>query len=383
MEKGILYWITGLAGSGKTTIGNMLYYEIKKKKSNTVILDGDILKNISKEISGYSYEDRKKRARVYSNICKMLVDQGINVVICTIAMFDEIREWNRNNIDKYIEVFLDVDIEVLLKRNKKGLYSDNKSNVVGIDVEVEFPKNPDIIINNDGRYSVKECMDIILNYQYREASIINNIDYWNGFYEKSFNTIVDPTSFAKYIMSYITPNKILLDLGCGNGRDSKFFINNNLNVVGVDSSDYVINKLNNEIVDSNSLFICDDFVSSKNIFQQQYDYIYSRFTLYTINEKQETELLLNVKESLKDNGYFFIEARTINDDIYGKGKKIGDNEYIYNNHYRRFINVDKFKEKVLHLGGFDIVELEEAKGYAKLADSNPTLMRCILKRDNS
>ena len=59
MEKGILYWITGLAGSGKTTIGNMLYYEIKKKESNTVILDGDILKNISKEISGYSYEDRK------------------------------------------------------------------------------------------------------------------------------------------------------------------------------------------------------------------------------------------------------------------------------------------------------------------------------------
>ena len=151
MEKGILYWITGLAGSGKTTIGNMLYYEIKKKESNTVILDGDILKNISKEISGYSYEDRKKRARMYSNICKILVDQGINVVICTIAMFDEIREWNRNNIEKYIEVFLDVDIEVLLKRNKKGLYSDNKNNVVGIDVEVEFPKNPDIIIYNDGR----------------------------------------------------------------------------------------------------------------------------------------------------------------------------------------------------------------------------------------
>lgn len=46
MNKGILYWITGLAGSGKTTIGNMLYYEIKKKASNAVILDGDILKNI-------------------------------------------------------------------------------------------------------------------------------------------------------------------------------------------------------------------------------------------------------------------------------------------------------------------------------------------------
>lgn len=380
MEKGILYWITGLAGSGKTTIGNMLYYEIKKKESNTVILDGDILKNISKEISGYSYEDRKKRARMYSNICKILVDQGINVVICTIAMFDEIREWNRNNIEKYIEVFLDVDIEVLLKRNKKGLYSDNKNNVVGIDVEVEFPKNPDIIINNDGRYSAKECMDIILNYEYKKASITNNIDYWNGFYKNNFNEIIEPSSFAKYIMSYIEPNKTLLDLGCGNGRDSKFFINNKLNVVGVDTSDYAINKLNNEIIDGNSIFICDDFVTCRNIFQQQYDYIYSRFTLHTISEKQETELLLNIKESIKNNGYFFIEARTINDEIYGKGQRIGENEYIYNNHYRRFIDVDKFKEKLRNIGGFEIIELKEDKNYSKIEESNPTLMRCILKK---
>lgn len=380
MKKGILYWITGLAGSGKTTIGNMLYYEIKKKESNTVILDGDILKNISKEISGYSYEDRKKRARMYSNICKILVDQGINVVICTIAMFDEIREWNRNNIEKYIEVFLDVDIEVLLKRNKKGLYSDNKNNVVGIDVEVEFPKNPDIIINNDGRYSAKECMDIILNYEYKKASITNNIDYWNGFYKNNFNEIIEPSSFAKYIMSYIEPNKTLLDLGCGNGRDSKFFINNKLNVVGVDTSDYAINKLNNEIIDGNSIFICDDFVTCRNIFQQQYDYIYSRFTLHTISEKQETELLLNIKESIKNNGYFFIEARTINDEIYGKGQRIGENEYIYNNHYRRFIDVDKFKEKLRNIGGFEIIELKEDKNYSKIEESNPTLMRCILKK---
>lgn len=380
MEKGILYWITGLAGSGKTTIGNMLYYEIKKKESNTVILDGDILKNISKEISGYSYEDRKKRARMYSNICKILVDQGINVVICTIAMFDEIREWNRNNIEKYIEVFLDVDIEVLLKRNKKGLYSDNKNNVVGIDVEVEFPKNPDIIINNDGRYSAKECMDIILNYEYKKSSITNNIDYWNGFYKNNFNEIIEPSSFAKYIMSYIEPNKTLLDLGCGNGRDSKFFINNKLNVVGVDTSDYAINKLNNEIIDGNSIFICDDFVTCRNIFQQQYDYIYSRFTLHTISEKQETELLLNIKESIKNNGYFFIEARTINDEIYGKGQRIGENEYIYNNHYRRFIDVDKFKEKLRNIGGFEIIELKEDKNYSKIEESNPILMRCILKK---
>ena len=73
-------------------------------------------------------------------------------------------------------------------------------------------------------------------------------------------------------MSYIEPNKTLLDLGCGNGRDSKFFINNKLNVVGVDTSDYAINKLNNEIIDGNSIFICDDFVTCRNIELPYYNY---------------------------------------------------------------------------------------------------------------
>lgn len=57
MEKGILYWITGLSGAGKTTIGNTLYYELKKKNNNLVILDGDILKNLVGDSLGYSKED--------------------------------------------------------------------------------------------------------------------------------------------------------------------------------------------------------------------------------------------------------------------------------------------------------------------------------------
>lgn len=62
MEKGILYWITGLSGAGKTTVGNALYYELRKYKDNVVILDGDILKRLVGDSLGYSKEDRKKRA---------------------------------------------------------------------------------------------------------------------------------------------------------------------------------------------------------------------------------------------------------------------------------------------------------------------------------
>lgn len=157
MKKGILYWITGLSGAGKTTIGNRLYYQMKSRDSNTIILDGDILKKIAGKDLGYAREERLERAYRYCSLCKLLTDQGINVIICTIAMFDEIRDWNRNHIENYVEIFLDVDMEILKLRNRKGLYSYKGGNIAGIDVEIEYPKNPDIVINNDGSISVKKA----------------------------------------------------------------------------------------------------------------------------------------------------------------------------------------------------------------------------------
>ena len=113
MQEGILYWITGLSGAGKTTIGNRLYYEMKKSRDNVVLLDGDILKEIVDENVGYSDEQRRKRAMKYAKICRMLTDQNIYVICCTVAMYDEVRQWNRENNKRYVEVFLDVPVEVL------------------------------------------------------------------------------------------------------------------------------------------------------------------------------------------------------------------------------------------------------------------------------
>lgn len=165
---GILYWITGLSGAGKTTIGSRLAEKLRRDRESVVLLDGDILKNIVSDKIGYSYEERKQRALKYAMMCKMLVDQGMLVICCTISMYDEVREWNRKNNEKYVEVFLNVPLEVLQARDQKGIYSKYKkgeiTNLSGVDVRAEFPENPDIELKNDGHLTIEECVDFIMEY---------------------------------------------------------------------------------------------------------------------------------------------------------------------------------------------------------------------------
>ena len=389
MKKGIVYWITGLEGSGKTTLGNALYYKMKKQ-TPVVLLDGEIMKNIvGGDTLGYTKADRLARARRYSLMCKMLSDQGINVIICTISMFDEVRVWNRDNFAHYIEIFLDVSMEVLKKRDKKGLYlnTNAQDELPGLHYEAEFPKNPDIILNTDGSISIQECVEKIQGITYKSKDEFNkDTAYWNMYYKQRPLILNECSTFAKAMMDMINSQKkmekaqYLLDLGCGNGRDSIFFAENKIHVVGIDASDVAIEILEQEHRGNEYLeFICDDFVTANVLFQREYDYCYSRFTLHSINEKQEEQLISNVFKALKKDGLFMIEARTIHDDIYGRGELVEKNAYIYNDHYRRFIDPEEFTKKVVNMG-FDIVYSEEGNGFSRTETDDPVLLRLVLKK---
>lgn len=163
---GRLYWVTGLSGAGKTTIGQLLYKELKQKYPNTVIFDGDALRQAFGNDLGYSKEERFQCAMRYSRLCKLLVEQGMHVVCCTISMFDDVRQWNRTNISNYSEIYIEVPIEVLKERNQKGLYSNvhdgHTQNVVGMDLELELPKNPDIHFLNDGSKTPEELCQLLI-----------------------------------------------------------------------------------------------------------------------------------------------------------------------------------------------------------------------------
>lgn len=165
MEWGKVYWITGLSGAGKTTVGKLLYEYIQKKKKNVVFLDGDTLREVFGNDLGHSREDRRKSAERNSKLCELLSGQGIDVVCCTISMFHDIRRWNRDHMKQYYEIYLKVPLKTLKDRNQKSLYSSITEGIVknvwGMDIDVEEPLNADILIINDGRYSPKQVVEQI------------------------------------------------------------------------------------------------------------------------------------------------------------------------------------------------------------------------------
>lgn len=164
--EGRVYWVTGLAGAGKTTIGNLLFQYLKKDHPNTIMFDGDALRQAFGNDLGYSREERLQCAMRYAKLCKLIVEQNIHVICCTISMFDEIREWNRSHIKNYTEVYIEVPVTILAERNQKNLYSDvkngNTKDVVGMDLELQLPKNPDVLLFNDGTKTPEEIFETLI-----------------------------------------------------------------------------------------------------------------------------------------------------------------------------------------------------------------------------
>lgn len=159
-----VFWITGLSGSGKSTVAALLYERLKHTRS-VVLLDGDVLREVFGADLGYTYEDRKKNAMRYSRMCKMISDQGISVICATISMFTEVRVWNKEHIQNYYEIYLNTPLELLFKRDQKKLYSralsGKISNVLGVDMVFEEPEHSDVVIDNDGSLSPDAIVDRI------------------------------------------------------------------------------------------------------------------------------------------------------------------------------------------------------------------------------
>ena len=201
---------------------------------------------------------------------------------------------------------------------------------------------------------------------------MNNL-YWNNFYKK-FN-IKKNSNFSDFILKKINKKKKLLEIGCGNGRDTFFFLKKSILCTAFDVSLTAIKK-NKKIV--KNVFYKKDVCNKYLKINKKYDYIYARFFLHAINYKQELFFFLNCKKLLSKQGLIFLEFRTIKDPLMKSGKMLSKYERL-SDHYRRFINVDDLQKRIKNI--FKILYLKQSRSFAIFQNQKPHICRIILKNE--
>ena len=169
---GQVIWVTGLSGAGKTTLAEELIQRLQQCELQPILLDGDILRNLL-QVSGNVPNSHSRKARIklalkYAQMCRLLSDQGFTVVIATISMFDEVYAWNRENITNYFEVYLKVPLDELCRRDPKSIYQRYKNgeliNVAGLDLSVDSPKTPHLILDFETQPSIWQSPAHLANH---------------------------------------------------------------------------------------------------------------------------------------------------------------------------------------------------------------------------
>ena len=152
--KGIFFYIQGLSGSGKTSIGKKIKKKIEKLYGPTLFFNGDNLRKIFK-LYDYSYKGRILNIEKFIKLSKFVTNQRINIILTVVGMMENPRKWNKKHIKNYIEIYIKADLKKIIKLKKKKIYKNKKTkNIVGLNISPEFPKKPAIVINNNFKNSI-------------------------------------------------------------------------------------------------------------------------------------------------------------------------------------------------------------------------------------
>ncbi len=178
-DRGFVLWFTGLSGSGKTTLATHLNELMKKKGYNVEILDGDeIRKGLSRDL-GFSKEDREKHNERVMYVAKLLSRNGVITLVPLISPYREIREKAREEIDNFVEIYVRCPLDVLIKRDTKGLYkkalAGEIKNLTGLQDTYEEPLNPDIVIDTD-KLSIEESVNTIISQLKKKGFLDGKFD---------------------------------------------------------------------------------------------------------------------------------------------------------------------------------------------------------------
>lgn len=166
-QNSFLIWFTGLSGSGKSTIANIVEQKLFQEGINTYTLDGDnIRKKINKDLT-FSPEDRTENIRRIAEIANLMIDGGLVVLAAFVSPNKKDRDNIRNIVKEinFVEVFINTSVEECERRDVKGLYRKARAgeikNMTGISAPYEAPENPDIIINTESETAEGAALKII------------------------------------------------------------------------------------------------------------------------------------------------------------------------------------------------------------------------------
>ncbi len=159
-KKGIVFWIEGFSGSGKTSISKNIQKDLNKMFGKTIILSGDILRKFF-DRSGYSKKERIKISYKTSHILKYLTEENLNIIYSAVCLNNTARNIYKRKISNFFQIYIKSDIKEILKLKKKNTYK-NKNNIVGIHIKPEYPTRPHIILENNFDKSVKKLSEELI-----------------------------------------------------------------------------------------------------------------------------------------------------------------------------------------------------------------------------
>ena len=168
-QKPCVVWFTGLSGSGKSTIANILEQKLHTIGKRTYLLDGDNVRHGLNKDLGFTDTDRVENIRRVAEVSKLMVDAGLITLVSFISPFKSERQMARDLLssDEFFEIFVNTPLAECEKRDPKGLYKKARAgelkNFTGIDSLYEEPENPDLILDTASS-NAEELTDQIINF---------------------------------------------------------------------------------------------------------------------------------------------------------------------------------------------------------------------------
>lgn len=211
------------------------------------------------------------------------------------------------------------------------------------------------------------------------ANRIDDKEYWEKYYAERKEPF-QPSLFSQFVAGkYLKAGDVLIELGCGNGRDAVYFSKLGVKVRAFDQCENEIAYLRDTHKNENLEFESGDFTALDPGLES--DVVYSRFTMHSISVSGQENVLNWSSSVLREGGYFLLEFRGKENDLCGLGEAVeGDvDAYIYDGHYRRFLDIDELGSQ-LKQKGFEIVEAIEEKGFSPFGGDDEVFARIIARK---